>query len=87
MKIEYKPSVDRYLELMEVIVLREKAREEKDWRLADKIRDVLIGYGYTLIDEKDRVIVDLSEEAKRKKRDEKQALWHLCYYKGDFRDE
>lgn len=87
MKIEYKSSVDRYPELMDVIILREKAREEKDWRLADKIREVLETYGYQLTDEEDKVIVDLSEEVKEKRRDERQALWHLHYYKGDFRDD
>ena len=40
-------------EILQIIEKRKKARENKDWKLSDKLRDKLIALGYTVKDSKD----------------------------------
>ena len=44
-------------EIIEMVEKRKKAREEKDWKLSDEIRDDLKKLGYNVKDEKDGMVV------------------------------
>ena len=44
-------------EIIEMVEKRKKAREQKDWKLSDEIRDELNKLGYTVKDEKDGMVV------------------------------
>lgn len=45
-------------EILEMIEKRKKAREEKNWKLSDEIRDELKKLGYNVKDEKDGMVVE-----------------------------
>ena len=44
-------------EILQIIEKRKKAREDKDWKLSDELRDKLINLGYNVKDTKDGMLV------------------------------
>ena len=45
-------------EILELVELRKKAREEKKWAESDRLRDEIIAKGYSVKDTKDGMIVE-----------------------------
>lgn len=53
-----KKDLDIPQEITELIEQRKKAKQDKNWELADKIRDEIIKKGYTIKDTKDGIVLE-----------------------------
>ncbi len=56
---EPKKDIEIPKEILELLEKRKKAREEKNWKLSDEIRDIIQEKGYSIKDSKDGMTIEI----------------------------